>query len=207
MHRSLLLLRHGRTAWNVEGRGQGQTDVPLDQVGREQARAAGAAVAAFRPAAVWSSDSSRAYDTAVCIGQPVQADARLREIALGTYEGRTMSDWEQDDPETFHRWRAGYDVQRGGGECYSDVAARVVPALQDAWGGMSDPTGLLVVVSHGGAIRALLTAVLELPPAPWARLAALGNCCCALLADSEDGRGLRLITYGVPPQALPRPGD
>lgn len=116
-----------------------------------------------------------------------------------------MAEWEADDPQSYRLWRTGHDVRRGGGETYAEVAARAVPAVREALASIVDPRQLVVVVSHGGAIRALITALLDLPEAPWARLGALGNCCCALLADTDDGRGMRLISYGVPPQALPPP--
>lgn len=198
----LLLLRHGQTAWNLEGRGQGHADIPLDEVGRAQAAEAGAYVAKLTPAAVWSSDLSRARDTATAIGLPVTVDARLREINLGAHEGRTLREWQAQDPAGYAAWRSGHDVRRGGGETYAEVAARAMPAVEQALAGLPDPHDLLVVVSHGGAIRALTTALLELPAAPWARLVGLGNCCCALLGEAGDGRGWRLAAYGVTPDFL-----
>lgn len=203
----LLLLRHGRTAWNLDGRGQGHTDIPLDDVGRAQAAAAGQAVAALRPDVVWSSDSSRARETAAAIGLPVHVDPRLREINLGTYEGRTLAEWEADDPDTYRLWRSGHDVRRGGGETYAEVAARASAAVGEAVASLDHPSGLVVVVCHGGAIRALLTTLLALPTAPWAKLAGLNNCHCALVYDSGDGRGWRLSVYGVSPDVLSRPAS
>jgi probable phosphoglycerate mutase len=203
----LLLLRHGQTAWNVEGRGQGHADVPLDDVGRAQAAEAGAHIAKAAPAAVWSSDSSRARDTATAIGLAVTVDARLREINLGAHEGRTLREWQAEDPRGYAAWRSGHDVRRGGGETYAEVAGRALPAVHEALAGLPDPRDLLVIVSHGGAIRALTTALLQLPAAPWARLTGLGNCCCALLVDTGDGRGWRLGAYGVTPDFLRPPAS
>src|SRR5438270_13849486 len=85
----VVLLRHGRTEWNASGRFQGQMDSPLDGIGRAQAEAAAIAVAPMRPDAIVTSDLSRAQDTAAAVAkeagvEPV-ADARLREIFLGTW--------------------------------------------------------------------------------------------------------------------------
>lgn len=200
----LLLVRHGQTDWNLEQRGQGRADIPLNATGRTQAAEAGTALAALHPDAVWSSDSSRALDTARAIGLPVTADERLREIDLGTYEGKLMSEWEADEPDEYARNLAGYDVRRGGGELSSEVGERAYPALAAALA-ETPAQGLLVVVSHGGTIRALLRILMDLPPAPWSHLGALGNTCCALLDHDEHGRGWRLVAYGMRAVDLRRP--
>ena len=67
-HRRLVLLRHGRTAWNAERRAQGHSDVPLDDTGQAQAFAVAPYVAAMRPVLLWTSDLARAAETAACIG-------------------------------------------------------------------------------------------------------------------------------------------
>lgn len=192
----LILCRHGQTDWNREQRGQGQADVPLNEVGRAQAAAAGAALAALRPDAVWSSDSSRAHDTAIAVGLPVTSDPRLREIDLGRYEGKLLSEWEADEPDEYARNLAGHDVRRGGGELNREVGERAYPALLAALAA-TPVGGLLVVVSHGGTIRALLRLLLDLPPTPWSHLGALGNTCVAVLAHDDHGRGWRLDGYGM----------
>lgn len=193
----LLLVRHGQTRWNVENRFQGQQDIPLDEVGLAQAAAVGPLIADAKPAAVWSSDSMRARVTAEAVGLPVRLDPRLREIDLGTYEGMTPQQWEVDDPDRHARWRAGYDVRRGGGETYLEVGVRALAAIREALGTLGDPDALLVVVSHGGTIRSILTGLLELPTVQWGHLGTLGNCCGALLHRADDGRGWRLLAYGV----------
>lgn len=201
---TLLLVRHGQTDWNLEQRGQGRADIPLNETGRAQAVEAGAAIAALKPARVWSSTSSRAYDTAQAIGLPVTADERLCEIDLGAYEGKLMSEWEADEPDEYARNLAGYDVRRGGGELNSEVGERAFPALVEALDA-TPADGLLVVVSHGGTIRALLRILLDLPPSPWSHLGALANTGCALLDHDEHGRGWRLLAYGVRATDLRRP--
>lgn len=197
----LLLLRHGRTAWNAERRFQGQTDIPLDDVGLSQAQVAGADIARARPAAVWSSDSMRARVTAEAIGMPVHTDPRLREIALGTYEGLTPGEWAAIDPAQHELWHKGFDVRRGGGETYLEVGVRAAAAVREACEALA-PDDLLVVVTHGGTVRSLLSELLALPGSPWAHLGALDNCCGALLSDPGDFRGWRLLRYGLGPAAL-----
>jgi glucosyl-3-phosphoglycerate phosphatase len=85
MTRRLVLWRHGQTEWNVDGRGQGHLDIPLDDVGRDQAKAAATRLASLRPTAIISSDLSRAYETALALaeltGLEVQRDPALRAMA------------------------------------------------------------------------------------------------------------------------------
>ncbi len=202
----LLLVRHGRTQWNLERRGQGQADIPLDDVGRAQAAEAGRAIAALGPDLVWSSDSQRAHDTALASGLPVTTDSRLREIDLGAYEGKLLEEWQAAEPDEYARSQQGHDVRRGGGELNSEVGERAYPALLEALA-LTPDDGLLVVVSHGGTIRALLRILLDLPASPWLHLGALGNTACALLDHDRHGRGWRLHVYGVPVATLSPPLD
>ena len=99
----LVLWRHGRTEWNVDGRFQGQADVPLDDVGREQAAAAAPLVAGFDPVAIFSSDLARTYQTAeplaALTGLEIQTDKRLREIHVGSWEGLLGDEIRAADPE------------------------------------------------------------------------------------------------------------
>lgn len=193
----LLLLRHGQTSWNLQGRFQGQTDIPLDEVGAAQALAVGAVIAEAKPSVVWSSDSSRARVTAEAIGLPVTVDERLREINLGAYEGMTPGEWEALDARRHALWRSGHDVRRGGGETYLEVGVRAIAAVREALASAEDPDALVVVVSHGGTIRSILVELLALPGSPWAHLGTLGNCCGALLRHVDEERGWRLLAYGV----------
>jgi broad specificity phosphatase PhoE len=202
----LLLVRHGRTQWNLERRGQGQADIPLDEVGRAQAADAGRAIAALAPDLIWSSDSQRAHDTALASGLPVTTDSRLREIDLGAYEGKLLEEWQAAEPGEYARSQQGHDVRRGGGELNSEVGERAYPALLEALA-LTPADGLLVVVSHGGTIRALLRILLGLPASPWSHLGALGNTGCALLDRDTHGRGWRLHVYGVPVATLSSPLD
>ena len=124
----VVLLRHGRTAWNAQARFQGQADPPLDDIGRVQAYEVAALVAALRPDVLVSSDAERAMQTAEPIGQvcglDVVPEARLRERGLGHWEGLTRDEVAERYPDEFADWLAGRDVSRRGGETREQVAAR-----------------------------------------------------------------------------------
>src|SRR5689334_1897582 len=157
MTRRIIIWRHGRTAWNLAGRVQGQTDVPLDEVGREQARAAAARLASLAPTRIVSSDLSRARQTADELGRlagvPVETDVRFRERSFGVREGLTMAEaWEQF-PEHMAAWAAGKDAGIPGSEASADAGARFVAGLDEYIAAMG-PDDTLVVVAHGGVTRA-----------------------------------------------------
>ena len=133
--RSLLLLRHGQTAWNLEGRIQGHTDVQLDETGHAQARATAKELAALRPARIWASDLARAADTAAYVaeacGLQVTADARLREYALGARESLTHVEYAAAHPEEYAEFRRGHFDVVPDGEDTPEVAERMIGSLQE----------------------------------------------------------------------------
>ena len=202
--RRVVIWRHGQTEWNVEGRFQGQTDVPLDAVGQDQARRAARLLAALRPHSIASSDLSRAADTArelsALTGLPVELDAGLRETYAGTWQGLTDNEILQKFPEEFAAWKHDHSVRRGGGELEIEVADRVVPAILRALDRVP-PRGTLVVVSHGGSSRVAIGRLLGLPPIHWSSLGGLSNCCWSVLGEAS--RGWRLLEHNA--GSLPEP--
>jgi probable phosphoglycerate mutase len=204
--RRLVLLRHGRTAWNAERRAQGHSDVPLDGTGHAQAAAVAPHVAALRPVLLWSSDLARARQTAeyaaTATGLELRLDPRLREYDLGERTGMTMAEYAAAHPEEYHAFRAGrYDVVPGG-ERNDQVATRVSAVVADAFAALA-PGECGVLVSHGGALKVTLLALLGWPEGLAATLQALDNCGWAELRDSGvDGR-LRLAAYNVTAPADP----
>lgn len=197
----LLLWRHGRTAWNHLGRFQGQLDPPLDEVGHAQARAATPVLAARRPAVIVASDLERARSTAAVLGAlvgvPVRPDERLREIELGEWSGLTLAEAVARFPDEHDRWQRGEDVRRGGGETYTEVAARALTVVEEVRSSLSslpEPDRVAVLVTHGGTARAVAGRLLELPPQTWWRLGPLGNCRWATLREYD--RGWRLVEHG-----------
>jgi probable phosphoglycerate mutase len=104
----LVLWRHGQTAWNVEGRFQGQTDIPLDETGVAQAERAARLLAALRPNRIIASDLSRAMATAAPLsrltGLTVTSDKDLRERHGGAWEGLTNVQIRTQFPDEYARW-------------------------------------------------------------------------------------------------------
>ncbi|GAA1844460.1 histidine phosphatase family protein [Microlunatus capsulatus] len=204
----LVVWRHGRTPWNVENRFQGQADIGLDDVGRGQAARAAVALAALEPAVLWSSDLSRARDTAGELadltGLPVTTDRRLREIHVGSWEGLLGSDVERVDPEASARLRAGEDVRRSAtGESPREVGVRVAAALREL--AEAAPDGSTVVAaSHGLAGRAGVAELVGLPPEHWRLLGGLTNCAWVSVDRHRSGRYWRIEQYNV---TAPDPTD
>ncbi len=178
---TIVLLRHGRTPWNVAKRLQGQSDVPLDEVGRWQAaEAAAVLVRRFRADAVVTSDLGRAADTARAyaglIGLDVVADPRLRERGFGTWEGLTGAEVEERWPEEYRLWHGGAEVDGipPEGESRRETAARVADAITEHAEALEERQTLLVV-SHGASINLALTSLLGLDPVAWRGLVGLDN--------------------------------
>jgi probable phosphoglycerate mutase len=157
---TLILVRHGETDWNRDGRWQGQADAPLNERGREQARALADELAGEPVDAVYASDLSRARETAEIIAarldrEPVEVDRRLREVHVGGWSGLTMAEIEDRFPADFERWRAGDPAHAfSGGETYAAMGERVVDGLAEI--ASRHPDGHVVVVLHGGSIRGAL---------------------------------------------------
>ena len=154
---TLLLARHGETDWNRERRWQGHTDVPLNDLGLEQARALADELADEPLTAIYASDLRRAYDTAAVVaerkGLEVTVDPALREIGLGSWEGRTTDEIETLWPDQLALWRAGELVVGRGGETHDELRERVLEAAHRI--AAAHPGEQVLVVSHGGALRAL----------------------------------------------------
>jgi len=144
---TLLLVRHGETDWNAERRWQGHADVPLNERGREQARALAEQLAGESVDAIYSSDLSRARDTADILGArldvPVVVDADLREIDVGPVEGLTA-----EESAAFDGWQGEPQEKRYSGQ--PDDADRI-GQREDPVGGQLDPalTHTPLVPSHG----------------------------------------------------------
>jgi broad specificity phosphatase PhoE len=131
---TLVLIRHGQTDWNVEGRWQGQADPPLNNTGREQARHAAEHQRHLGFAALYSSDLRRAMETAQIIGAEMELDVipepRLREINLGRWQGMLSADILAQYPAEFRRWHESpLAAHPPDGEDIPTLAARVLEAI------------------------------------------------------------------------------
>ncbi|MGV1036115.1 MAG: histidine phosphatase family protein [Candidatus Nanopelagicales bacterium] len=180
--------RHGRTAWNAARRFQGHSNVPLDEVGRAQAAAAAPTLASMGPSMIISSDLERARHTADSLGHlvdlPVRVDPRLRETHAGAWEGLDRAALERDFGEELAAWAAGSDLAPGGGERRSEVAARMLTAIDEALADVP-AGGALVVATHGGSARAAIGSMLGLPTDHWGILGVLTNCAWCVLAETK----------------------
>jgi glucosyl-3-phosphoglycerate phosphatase len=170
----LVLVRHGESVWNVEERYQGQADSGLTAAGIEQAEVAAAELLARfgTPDLVVSSDLPRARDTANAylrhLDLDAKQDARLREVDVGSWTGRTFTEIAQDYPDDVAAVGRGVDLRRGGGETFAELRERVWQALVDAASAASAATSgsaatVVVVFTHGGAIRVAAAAALRVP--------------------------------------------
>ncbi len=158
---AVLLARHGETNDNVEPiRVQGFTDTPLNDTGRRQAAELGSRLRDAGIVSLWSSDLSRASETASIVGSFIglepRLDPRLREANRGRWEGRRFVDIEREEPELYAAWRGRPGEFRfPGGESLEDQLRRVSEAVADVRSSGRLPA---LVVCHGGSIRVMLCA-------------------------------------------------
>ncbi len=206
--RHVVLWRHGRTAWNVAGRVQGQSDTQLDDVGREQARSAAARLAALRPDRIISSDLARARDTAQALsdvtGLPVELDPRLREMNFGAREGMTWPEAWKAFPDGMRAWVDGDETQIPDSETHRQAGDRFAEALHAALEDLP-AGGVLVVVAHGALLRSGVCAFLDVPASHWDVFGALGNCSWSMLEETrhEEWARWRMTEWNAGP--LPEP--
>ena len=193
----LILWRHGQTVFNAERRFQGQRDVPLDPVGRAQARRAARHLATLGPTDLWSSDLTRAATTAGYLarltGLEIHQDKDLRERHGGAWEGLTVEEIRERYPEDHAAW------EPPGGETSEAVAERTSAALlriAEAAG----PGSLAVVTGHGASLTWGMSRLLGLDDRV---TGGMGNCCWSLLSRRAGHERWRLLEFNV--GALPEP--
>jgi broad specificity phosphatase PhoE len=167
----ILLARHGQSDWNATRRWQGHADRPLTEKGRAQAHALAARLEHIELDAVYSSDLRRASETAVEVaraqGLQVVTYPELREVDVGAWSGLTREEAEARFPEGFARWRDGYPGWDDG-ESYEVMTDRVLGTIHGIASAHKD--GRVLVVSHGGPIRAIHASALHLDVHAYRRL-------------------------------------
>lgn len=161
----VILVRHGQTVWNKEAKYQGHTDVALSEDGFEQACKVAARLAKENIAAVYASDLSRALRTAEVIaarhGLPVHSMRELREIKFGEWEGLKYDDISAKWPELMEKLFTHPDeMEIPGGETFQELKVRATKAIEELVARHKDET--IAVVSHGGTIRTILCAALNI---------------------------------------------
>jgi glucosyl-3-phosphoglycerate phosphatase len=174
----LILVRHGQSTHNAQARLQGQADPELSQAGRAEAQLLRPLFTCFEAQRVITSDLRRATETAAIIGFPeARRDARFREIDVGSWAGRALSEFPD---EAATAWRGGH-LHADDGESWADLQGRVGGALDellaagDTW----------VIVCHGGVVRAALSHVTGADPR---RVAGPANASVTIVRAGEPPR-------------------
>lgn len=185
--RRLFLVRHGETDWNVAHLLQGSSDIPLNDNGRAQARAAAPYLARIAPVTrIVSSDLSRALETAHifadAMGAEVVTDARWRERSYGVWEGLPEDVRKEDHPDDHRRWADGLEPNVEGYEYNATVRDRALAAIDD----LDVTEGTHVVVSHGSTTRVTAGALLGMELGSHG-IGNLGNAQWLELAREGDG--------------------
>lgn len=167
---NILLVRHGETAWNREGRYQGRTDIPLSETGQAQVAALGVRLASVPIVKAFASPLSRAKNTAEAIlagrtQTPLWLEAGLLEISHGDWEGQLATDVEISHAEMFGVWRTSPGRSSPAGpkaETLGDVEARAWPVLEKACAELG-PDDTALIAAHDAVNRVILCRVLGLP--------------------------------------------
>lgn len=188
--RRIYVVRHGQTLWNRDMRFQGQTDIELNDEGRAQARRLAARIAVHHPPqAVWSSDLSRARETAEIIAEPhgltVQTTPLLRELMLGEWEGLNRAEIEaRGDAERLGLYiRDPLHNRPPGGETLEAAWERINHAADMIRARHSE--GDIVIVGHGGSLRSLLCHALDAPITSIRRMR-LDNCSLSIIEEQQE---------------------
>ena len=169
----LLLVRHGKSTWNAEGRLQGQADPPLSSVGEQQARAVSSVLSRRPIAAVYCSPLLRARATANAIaavhGLDPHLDHRLSEINLGAWQAHRVAELRSDTAVQYRKWLADpRAIKPPHGETLDEALARAAPAVQEMVANHAGHT--IVLVTHSIIGRAILSDLLGVGTRLWAHL-------------------------------------
>lgn len=186
---TILLARHGESDWNRDQRWQGHADRPLTELGRRQARELAERLAGTDLDAVYSSDLRRARETAEIIGRTHRLDVKtmpaLREVDVGSWSGLTRAEAEERYPEAYLRWTAGEEGWDDG-ETYDELRDRVLRAVREI--AADHPGERVLVLAHGGSIRAIHAAVLGVDVHTYRRLQRVEPNAGLSAVCVEDGR-------------------
>lgn len=192
----IYLVRHGETEWNAVRRVQGHSDSALSARGRQQADALAARLRGLPIRAIYSSDLTRALDTAApiaaALGLSVVPTAALREKSYGGWEGLTEDEIQAADPEGWRRYHVErqLDYPIPGGETWEQVQTRIVGVLHQVLADHGGPEEAALLVGHGGSLRAAILDALQAPLPTLLRLR-LDNASLSLL-EYQAGRGGRV---------------
>ncbi|MEV0171864.1 histidine phosphatase family protein [Streptomyces sp. NPDC050803] len=198
---TLLLARHGQTVWHAENRYAGISDIPLTDTGRQQADALGRWAAAHPVDAIWTSPLSRAVATAApaarALGLTPHQDPDLRECDFGVLEGRTLTEFEKEDPTAAQAFRTDpVNHPFPHSEDPTAAAARGATALHRI--AATHPDARVLVVAHNTLLRLVLCTLLSIPPARYRTVfPRLRNAAISELLMKSDG-STALMSLNVP---------
>jgi broad specificity phosphatase PhoE len=188
----LLLVRHGETVWNQENRWQGQADVPLSESGEVQAQRLAQRLRAEgrQIHALYTSDLSRAFRTAEIVGgalgiEPL-CEEGWREMDIGRWSGLTTAEVATRYAGEWERLRTGEDLPRGGGETFAQFQGRLVQSVERLLD--RHPGQRVMIVSHGGAVRAFLLHCRRLGMNQFRQIEKIGNTALSEVSIFADGR-------------------
>lgn len=198
--KQVILWRHGQTAYNVEGRVQGHVDIPLNEAGHEQARAAATILRSYAPVSIISSDLLRAQQTGQALADALdvelRTDTRLRERSFGSLEGLTAKEMRADYASEYGQWKNTGEAVTAGVEMRRDVGRRVAAAISEAAAGL-ESTRTLVVVSHGSAITQGLVTLLGMDASTWSGIRGLSNCHWSVIVPYTRVPHWRLAAHNI----------
>ena len=191
----IYIARHGETEWNAQGRIQGHTDIALTARGRRQAAALARRLAGVAFAAAYCSDLSRTRETAqIILGEraaPLHATPQLREYHKGVFEGLTVGEYAERYPDLYRASLVkDLDFAPPGGETIRQASARMAQFTAELLSAHAAEDAVLVV-GHGGSLRAVIVALLALPPeANWKFI--MDNCALSIAHTYPDNAVLHL---------------
>lgn len=189
---TIILIRHGQTDWNLEGRWQGASDIPLNATGRAQARALAGRLTTWPIENIYSSDLERAVDTAQTLADAVDVDLIIdegwRERNLGELEGLTKDEIQEKFP---HLALPRHFVEAKGGETYIQFKRRIVATFEKIMAKHAGET--TVVVSHSASLRVLVSHILEIPDRIYAPFSLGGNTGISRIVIEDGHAQLNLL--------------
>ena len=169
---TLVLIRHGQSQWNLENKFTGWVDVPLTDLGKQEAALGGALLKGMRFDAAFTSKLQRAQETLKIvlneIGQPnvpVEQDQALNERHYGKLQGLNKAETaEKFGEEQVKIWRRSYDIAPPKGESLKDTAARVIPYFEKEIAPKLKEGKNVVIAAHGNSLRALIMYLEKMTP-------------------------------------------
>ena len=194
MTTSILLIRHGQTDYNANGRWQGHLDVPLNEIGKAQAKALAHRLKKWPVTAVYASDLKRAAMTAVYLAETLGLtpayDTAWRERDVGVFEGRGRKELQQEYPEVWANMRNGiYDIPEA--ESHELLQARAAAAYEKVVA--ANPAEMVAIVSHGGTLSALVSYILGIPSGQFGRLNFRANTGLTIIEINDRGPRLTML--------------